>query len=195
MDGKAPRVVEEQDIRDWVILSGVITEKELAKKFFLDGKSLKPIISKLEKDGVIKIKKKLFNSVIYFDANSEKGKKELSRLIPSVVTVDEKKVFTTNLDILKSLVDRFGTIELSRAARFFKASSDTVESWAKMLHSQGLIVLFYPLAGEPILTKEGEKHSVVNRTLIKYLIIVLLIFLAMYKRDVLIPLIRKWLSS
>ncbi|MBM3309442.1 MAG: hypothetical protein FJY77_04230 [Candidatus Altiarchaeales archaeon] len=195
MDGKTPRMVEEQDIRDWVIISGAITEKELAKKFSISRKDLKPVVSRLEKDGVVKTKKKLFNPVIHFDSSSEQGRKELSSLIPSVAIVDEKKVFRTNLDILKNLVDRFGSIELSKIARFLKTNSETVESWAKMLHSQGLIVLFYPLVGEPILTREGEKHGVVNRTLVKYLTIALLILLAIYKRDILIQFLKKWLSS
>ena len=182
-EDKKEEVLDEKDALDWIIISGVITEKQLSKKFKVKKKRIREIVNKLEKDGILKRQKKLLSSPVQLNEDTEQGMNEKGRLLPSVDIVEKKKIFKTNLDILKTLIDRFGKIELQLAAKFFKTRKETVEEWAKILHSQGLITLFYPITGETILLKRGRKQGLVNSTLIKYIIIVLLILIAIYKRE------------
>ena len=173
-------ITKEQNVLDWIVVSRAVRERELSKKFRLDIKSLREIINKLEKRGLVIRKRSLFGTIISFNQTSAEAKTEESQLLPSVVVVGKEKRFKTNLDVLSGLVNRFGQVELSKAAKFFKRNNDTVEGWAKILQSQGLIAIFYPLIGEPILLKRGESVGIVNSLLIKYGILLIIVLIVAY---------------
>lgn len=169
-----------RDILDWIIISGGVSERELSRRFKLKPALLKSIIMKFEKLGLVKRKKSLLGTQILFNSNSEQGMKEKSRLLPSVKIIDEEKRFITNLDILKSLVDRFGAIELKMVARFLNTDYNTVEKWAETLQSRGLVTLKYPLIGSPIISQKDEKNRILVRTLIKYALVIIVAGIIIY---------------
>lgn len=191
MENEPHKTADDRDVFDWIILSGAAGEKELAGKFSVSRKALAPIIDGLEERGVVKRKRGLlFKTIILFNGDSEQGRIEKNRLLPSASLVGAEKMFKTNLDVLKTLVDRFGSIGLGRVAGFFRTRRETVEDWAKILHSQGLIVLFYPLVGEPVLLRVGEKQSIINETLVRYLILLLLVLAVIYERNQLVSFLK-----
>jgi hypothetical protein len=162
-----------RDVLDWVIFSGGTTEKELSEKTGLSGKAVADAVGRLEGRGVLKRRRGFLRTEVLLDPSSDEAKAELSMLSPAVEVVGVEKRFKTSLDLVKHIVDRFGRARMARFSRFFNTTDDVVESWAKILHAQGMIVLFYPVVGGPVLLKTGERGRVVNYTLIRYLVVLL----------------------
>ena len=170
-------------ILDWVIFSGTTSEGEIAAKFNLKPVTVRAVLLKLTQDKLIKMSKTPLGLVVRLNLDSEEGQREKARFTPSKDVVGEEKHFKTNLDILKDLVDRFSPLQLGKVARYFGTSEDAVESWAKLIHDQGLIVLYYPIVGETVLLKSGSKPPLLNSSLIRYIALMVLLILAIYWRD------------
>ncbi len=158
----------EEDVIDWVVINGVVSERCLSKKSGWDKKELSELIKKQEKEGVLISEKSFLRKNVLFNPNSEKGKKRLMSLMPSVVVEGKEKKFKTALDQMKYLVDRFEKIEMSTLAHFLESDKTLIESWAKILHQQNMITLYYPLAGDAVLMRNDESGNPINSTLIKY---------------------------
>ena len=171
---------KEQNVLDWIIFSGATTEKEISKRFNIDRKYLQDLIKQFERKNLVKIKKSLLSTHIIFNNNSEEGKREKARLLPSISVVDLQKRFKTDIDVLKALVDKFGILSLSKTAIFFKANNDTVEEWAKILQSKGLLIIQYPILSEVVLLRKGEHTKMITLTRIKYIALFIVLLITLY---------------
>jgi hypothetical protein len=174
---------DEQRVLDWVIFSGTTTEAEISSKFKAKPAAVRAMVQRLAGEDIIILRKRFWSSEVTFNPNSERGLAEKSIMLPSMEVRGDEKLFKTNLDILQSAVNRLGPVSLARTARFFRVRQHVVECWAKVLHDQGLISLFYPLVGEPMLLRVGERQPVVNATLLRYLAAASVIIIALLEKD------------
>ncbi len=74
----------------------------------------------------------------------------------------------TNLDKVYNAVLEKKSLTLNELAGIFKVSINKVEEWARILDKQGLLELYYPVVGGPMLRVKGctviEKPKKVNRS-------------------------------
>jgi len=173
----------EKDVVDWVILAGRASEAEISKRTGLSRPAVAAVIAKYEKSNVLVKKDGLLRASITFNGASEAGKCEKARLAPTVEVSCGEKRFNTKLDVVTRLVERFGEVELSKLSRLFEVRMDVVESWAKILHSQGVASLYYPLAGEPVLVRKGDTPKVLTPAVVAIIIFLLLLLAAVAFRQ------------
>jgi hypothetical protein len=172
MDETSQSSINEQDVIDWVIFSGGATKGEIAKRTKIEMAALDRITDFYQAEKILTIRKRMFRSVVVLNDKTPEGVKEGERFLPHSELVGGKRRFKTNLDVINHLVDRFGTLELGMLSRFFKTSDEVVESWAKILHDQGILTLYYPLVGDPVLVRRGGRIHAINSALLRYLILI-----------------------
>ena len=74
----------------------------------------------------------------------------------------------TNVDKVYNMVLERKSLSLKELAAIFKVSINKVEDWARILDKQGLLELFYPVVGGPMLRVKGgavvEKPKKANKS-------------------------------
>jgi hypothetical protein len=63
--------------------------------------------------------------------------------------------YETLLDEIQRLVDSRGSITLASISKTLDLEKGILESWAKILDKSGILELYYPIMGEPLLRKRG----------------------------------------
>jgi len=74
-------------------------------------------------------------------------------------TIRPLKKSETELDLVLELVEKNGSIPLAYVARKFGIKPEKAEEWAKILESHGLIKVYYPAIGAPILKSIKNSHK------------------------------------
>ncbi|MBS3172311.1 hypothetical protein J4438_01875 [Candidatus Woesearchaeota archaeon] len=94
----------------------------------------------------------LFGAIILFQLinifkKPKKKKEELAKIIG--LPEQPKKIYLTEFDKFYNYIMEKKKISVSNTASYFKMNKKQVEDWARILESRNLILIHYPLIGEP----------------------------------------------
>lgn len=65
----------------------------------------------------------------------------------------------TGIDELLGLVNKKGRVTFSDASKQLDVEVKRIERWAEILESKGLIMIDFPITGEPSLLRKRKKKS------------------------------------
>jgi hypothetical protein len=172
----------DRDIIEWMIFNKKTTEKELIEYLKLTREQTRKIMERLISEKVVERKQAFLPSQQSYNVNynSEYVKEMQGYLKPSIALIGGERKFMTSLDLLKGLVDKFGYVELSKAAKYFNTEESKMEKLAGILQEQGLMTLNYPILGEPILMRAGEGHTLFSKSAIVKIEILMVLAIMAY---------------
>jgi|GEM_PF-210299 len=79
--------------------------------------------------------------------------KDRRRLVKGMTTIE------TDIDSVLDIVEKEGSIGILKIKEKLMIEEDKIEEWAKILEKEGLIELYYPAFGSPILRKRIKDES------------------------------------
>ncbi len=171
----------DQDIIEWIIFSGKTTEKELAAYLNIDAKNVKEVTKRLQGSDIIKVKSPRFglgNPTLSVNYESQYVKELQSYLKPTIALVDGERRFMTSLDLLKDIIDKYGHVEVGKAAIYFNTTETKMEKLASILQEQKLITLNYPIIGSPVMMRIDESHRLISKSMtvrLQFLLVLIII--------------------